>query len=97
MSDNFSMRSMRLPLGRSFHVGGKRETRLNHTVPGEWMDTTKRALVVGITSRGVRSLTVYFCQVLVRFSTLAVRKTAAPSLLSKVTVRGPLKPAAALA
>ena len=39
--------SARLPLGRSLKVGGKRETKLNQTEPGDLAEMTKRAAAVG--------------------------------------------------
>ena len=47
------MRSTRLPFGRSCHVGGKSETRLNQNVPALAVEMTKRLEADGGTSFGV--------------------------------------------
>jgi hypothetical protein len=57
-------------LGRFFHVGGKRETRLSRTVPGRSNRSAKRAFVVGVTLP-VWRVAVYCFHSLPRRGTLA--------------------------
>src|SRR5580692_13226104 len=97
MSASFCIRSMRLPFGRFFHVGGNKLTRSNHTVPGELTDSTNRAAAVVGAWRAVVSVTEYFRHAVSRFVTVDWAKVFAPSALSMDTTTEPPKPGAALA
>ena len=55
------MMSLRLPLGRLFHVGGKSETILNQTVPALPVEMTRRFSADGV-ALPVAKATSYFFQ-----------------------------------
>jgi len=86
------MMSLRLPLGRLFHVGGNSETMLSQTVPRcrqNYQAVFRRWLV---RARGQNGL-VFFQLPVIR-GTCALAWTVMPSLLTIAILIGPANPSA---
>src|SRR3954452_25118494 len=102
MACSVSTRSGRRPFGSLSYVGGNRLTTWSHSVApaadgASWTPMTNRLSLDGRPPAGTVSVVVYCFQLVVSPVTVAVASACEPSLFSRLSVSGPVKPSLALA
>ena len=90
------MMSGRLPLARSWNVGGKSDTCWNQIVPGDVVVMVKMLSLDAFPFLAVK-VTSYFFQPLVSPATSTLARSAVSLVLAMASLSGPWKPSAALA